>query len=117
MNMTLSQYASHLIKGDWSYVMSDDYLVRRNGDKWVQDSQNIAQLLGKPGLRLFDLFRTYFTNFSSTPTGEEWRLVGAILYVNGIHETENTLKNFVQGAYIQWGKLAVAYPNVDFRTW
>jgi hypothetical protein len=116
--MSIQQFANTLLRHDWANMMSDDHYVARAGRVREEEFAKIANDLGKNGLRLFELFKKYFWNFSNQSNDSEWRLIGAVLWVNGIKEEESKLKSYVnEMGHIAWSQLRIDYPNVNFITW
>ena len=113
----LQRFAAKLLRADWAYSFSDDASVVRQGVLFFKEVEQEVTQYGANGARILHLFKRYFWNFSDNVTGDEWRLVGALLWLNGIHKDEEYLSTYVDGNRIQWGKLRKNYPDFDFKTW
>jgi hypothetical protein len=116
--MNIQEFAKELVRGDWTADFSDDPQVWRNYYNWLKDIQDEADRLGHNGKRLFELAKSYFHSVSSTPSGNEWRLVASILWVNGIKMPEQEIKDkFVARQYIKWSTINTTFQQLELRTW
>lgn len=116
--MDIQEFAKELLTGDWTASMSDDPSVWSRQNAWEQKMVKEAESLGHNGKRLWELANSYYTNFSSVPTGDEWRFAASILWVHGIKMSEQEIKDkFVDGQYIRWSTINTTFPNLELRTW
>lgn len=115
----LQSFARELMAFDWYYSMSDDSQVWRRGNAQEQKFALVAATLGHSGQRLYDLAKSYFCKqHEGQATGDEWRFVGALLWVYGIKETEDKLKSYVTDkGLIRFDTLRTVYPSEIFQTW
>jgi len=116
--MNIQQFARELLLGDWSACMSDDASVWRRQHDWEKMMSDEAVKLGHNGKRLWELANSYYGNFGTTPSGDEWRFVASILWVHGIKMPEQEIKDqFVDGPYIRWAQINKQFPDLNLTTY
>jgi hypothetical protein len=118
MNMNIQEFAKELLRGDWTACMSDDVSEWSRQNEWEKKMAVVAEQLGHNGKRLWELANSYYGNFSSTPSGDEWRFAASILWVYGIKMSEQEVKDkFVDGPYIRWAQINKEFPDFSLTTY